>query len=64
VPKDEKHGYAELMNHNLEWSKQGSDAPLSVVLLDEWDKACFEFNQLLLQAMDDGQITLGLRRSR
>ncbi|MDP3507971.1 MAG: AAA family ATPase [Candidatus Melainabacteria bacterium] len=59
VPKDEKHGYAELMNHNLEWSKQGSDAPLSVVLLDEWDKACFEFNQLLLQAMDDGQITLG-----
>lgn len=59
VPKDEKHGYAELMNHNLEWSKQGSDVPLSVVLLDEWDKACFEVNQLLLQAMDDGQITLG-----
>ncbi|MBP6747437.1 ATP-dependent Clp protease ATP-binding subunit [bacterium] len=59
VPKDEKHGYAEFMNHNLEWSKQGSDVPLSVVLLDEWDKACFEFNQLLLQAMDDGQITLG-----
>jgi hypothetical protein len=59
VPKDQKHGYAELMNHNLEWSKKGSEAPLSIVLLDEWDKACFDFNLLMLQAMDDGQITLG-----
>ncbi len=59
VPKDQKHGYAELMNHNLEWSKQGSEAPLTVVLLDEWDKACFDFNLLMLQAMDDGQLTLG-----
>ncbi|MBS1997171.1 MAG: ATP-dependent Clp protease ATP-binding subunit [Cyanobacteria bacterium SZAS LIN-2] len=59
VPKDQKHGYAEFMNHNLEWSKQGSDEPITVVLLDEWDKACYDFNLILLQAMDDGQITLG-----
>jgi len=59
VPADGKHGYAEFMNHNLEWSKQGSSAPLTVVLLDEWDKACYDFNLILLQIMDDGRLTLG-----
>lgn len=59
VPATSKHGYAEFMNHNLEWSKKGSDAPLTVVLLDEWEKACYEMNLLLLQIMDDGFLTLG-----
>lgn len=59
VPATTKHGYAEFMNHNLEWSKKGSDAPVTVVLLDEWEKACYELNLLLLQIMDDGFLTLG-----
>lgn len=59
VPADKKHGYAEFMNHNLNWSRKGSDVPIHVVLLDEWEKACYELNLLLLQIMDDGFLTLG-----
>jgi hypothetical protein len=59
VPVDKKHGYAEFMNHNLIWSRKGSEVPITVVLLDEWEKACYELNLLLLQIMDDGFMTLG-----
>lgn len=59
VPADQKHDYAEFMNHNLEWSKQGSGVPISIVLLDELDKACREVFLLLLGIMDHGKLTLG-----
>lgn len=59
VPADQKHDYAEFMNHNLEWSKKGSGVPISIVLLDELDKACREVFLLLLGIMDHGKLTLG-----
>jgi hypothetical protein len=59
VPEDKKHGYAEFTNHNLRWARKGSSEPITVVLLDEWEKACYEMNLLLLQIMDDGFLTNG-----
>ncbi|MBK8224557.1 MAG: ATP-dependent Clp protease ATP-binding subunit [Candidatus Obscuribacter sp.] len=59
VAKDVKHDYAEFTNHNLEWSKRGSTVPVSIVLLDELDKACAEVFLLLLGIMDHGKLTLG-----
>lgn len=59
VPKDQKHDYAEFTNHNLEWSKKGSTAPVSIVLLDELDKAHADVFLMLLGIMDHGKLTLG-----
>lgn len=59
VAADQKHDYAEFMNHNLEWSKKGSNSPISIVLLDELDKACREVFLILLGIMDHGKLTLG-----
>ncbi|MBK9204928.1 MAG: ATP-dependent Clp protease ATP-binding subunit [Candidatus Obscuribacter sp.] len=59
VSADQKHDYAEFTNHNLEYFKRGSDVPVSIVLLDELDKACAEVFLILLGIMDHGKLTLG-----
>jgi len=59
VSADQKHDYAEFTNHNLEYFKRGSDVPISIVLLDELDKACAEVFLILLGIMDHGKLTLG-----
>lgn len=49
----------ELNNHNLAWSRKGSNCPITIVLVDEWDKACLEFNNIMLSILRDGYYTLG-----
>lgn len=56
---DEKDQMCELNNHNLAWSRKGSKCPITVVLVDEWDKACLEFNNIMLSILRDGYYTLG-----
>lgn len=55
---DEKDPYAELSQHNLEWSRRGSRCPISIILVDEWEKACWEFNRIFLGIMDRAKRTL------
>jgi ATP-dependent Clp protease ATP-binding subunit ClpC len=55
---DEKDPYAELSQHNLEWSRRGSQCPISIILVDEWEKACWEFNRIFLGIMDRAKRTL------
>lgn len=56
---DEKDSMCELNNHNLAWSRRGSKCPITIVLVDEWDKACLEFNNIMLSILRDGYYTLG-----
>jgi len=56
---DEKDSMCELNNHNLAWSRRGSKCPITIVLVDEWDKACLEFNNIMLSVLRDGYYTLG-----
>jgi len=56
---DEKDSMCELNNHNLTWSRRGSKCPITIVLVDEWDKACLEFNNIMLSILRDGYYTLG-----
>lgn len=56
---DEKDTMCELNNHNLAWSRKGSKCPITIVLVDEWDKACLEFNNIMLSILRDGYYTLG-----
>jgi hypothetical protein len=56
---DEKDQMCELNNHNLAWSRKGSSCPITIVLVDEWDKACLEFNNIMLSILRDGYYTLG-----
>ncbi len=56
---DEKDQMCELNNHNLVWSRKGSKCPITIVLVDEWDKACLEFNNIMLSILRDGYYTLG-----
>jgi hypothetical protein len=56
---DEKDTYAELSTHNLKWSRKGSDSPITIILVDEWEKACKEFNRVFLRIMDKAKGTLG-----
>jgi len=55
----ERDSYAQLSQHNLTQSRLGSKAPVTVVLIDEWEKACIEFNEILLSIFRDGKYTLG-----
>lgn len=60
APKpNEKDSYAEFSQHNLTRSRLGSKAKVTVVLIDEWEKACIEFNEILLSIFRDGKYTLG-----
>jgi len=56
---DEVDGYAQLSQHNLTRSRLGSKTPVTVVLIDEWEKACKEFNEILLSIFRTGRYTLG-----
>ncbi|MBP9092142.1 ATP-dependent Clp protease ATP-binding subunit [bacterium] len=56
---DEIDSYAQFSQHNLTRSRLGSKAPVTVVLIDEWEKACREFNEILLSIFRDGSYTLG-----
>jgi hypothetical protein len=56
---DEKDTSCELNNHNLEFSRRGSKSPVNIVLVDEWDKACLEFNNIMLSILRTGKYTLG-----
>lgn len=56
---DEKDTMCELNQHNLDWSRKGSKSPFTVVLVDEWDKACKDFNDVMLSILRDGVYTLG-----
>ena len=56
---DEKDPMCEFNNHNLAYSRKGSANPVSVVLIDEWDKACKEFNNIMLSILRTGKYTLG-----
>lgn len=56
---DEKDPMCELNNHNLVWSRKGSKCPFTIILVDEWDKACLEFNNIMLSILRDGYYTLG-----
>lgn len=56
---DEKDTMCELNQHNLNWSRKGSKSPFTVVLVDEWDKACKDFNDVMLSILRDGVYTLG-----
>ncbi len=56
---DEKDPMCELNNHNLVWSRKGSKCPVTIILVDEWDKACLEFNNIMLSILRDGTYTLG-----
>ncbi|MFA7340753.1 MAG: AAA family ATPase [Candidatus Obscuribacterales bacterium] len=51
--------YAQFSQHNLTRSRLGSKAPVTVVLIDEWEKACGEFNEILLSIFRNGNYTLG-----
>ncbi|HEY9754197.1 MAG TPA: AAA family ATPase [Oculatellaceae cyanobacterium] len=57
----EKDAYAEFSQHNLNRSRIGSktNSPVIVVLIDEWEKGCYEFNNILLSIFRDGKYTLG-----
>jgi hypothetical protein len=55
---NEKEPYAELSMHNLEYSKLGSSVDLVFILVDEWEKACKEFSQLMLQILREGRLKL------
>lgn len=57
--EDEKDTMCTLNNHNLKWSRKGSKSPVTIVLVDEWDKACLEFNNIMLSILRDGKYTLG-----
>jgi len=56
---DQIDSYAQFSQHNLTRARHGSKAPVTVVLIDEWDKACLEFNEVLLSIFRDGIYTLG-----
>lgn len=56
---DEKDTSCELNNHNLAFSRRGSKSPINIVLVDEWDKACLEFNNIMLSILRTGKYTLG-----
>jgi len=56
---DEKDTMCELNNHNLAFSRRGSKNPINIVLVDEWDKACLEFNNIMLSILRTGKYTLG-----
>ncbi len=56
---DEVDAYAQLSQHNLTRSRLGSKTPVTVVLIDEWEKACREFNEILLSIFRTGRYTLG-----
>jgi MoxR-like ATPase len=51
--------YALFSQHNLNRSRMGSKCPYVIVLLDEWEKACKEFNNIMLGIMRDGMLILG-----
>jgi hypothetical protein len=55
----EKDDYAEFSQHNLNRSRMGSKSNVTIVLIDEWDKACKEFNNILLSIFREGRYTLG-----
>lgn len=57
----EKDPYAEFSQHNLNRSRIGSktNSPVIVVLIDEWEKGCYEFNNIMLSIFRDGKYTLG-----
>jgi hypothetical protein len=58
--ENQKDAYAEFAPHNLfKWARRGSKAPFTFILVDEWEKACWEFNNLLLSIFDDGTCNLG-----
>lgn len=69
APKDmggasefEKDPYAEFAPHNLfKYARRGSNSglPITIVLIDEWEKACVEFNNAILSILDNGKLTLG-----
>ncbi|CAN5561416.1 hypothetical protein BH11CYA1_BH11CYA1_25840 [soil metagenome] len=60
APKDnEVDTYAQFSQHNLTRSRMGSISPVTVVLIDEWEKACTEFNEILLSIFRNGTYTLG-----
>lgn len=55
-----KDPYAEFSPHNLfKYGRRGSKTPVTVVLIDEWEKACPEFNNVVLAILDNGKLTLG-----
>jgi hypothetical protein len=55
-----KDPYAEFSPHNLfKYGRRGSKTPVTVVLIDEWEKACAEFNNVMLAILDNGKLTLG-----
>ncbi|CAM5998883.1 unnamed protein product [Sphagnum balticum] len=51
--------YAALSQHNLNRSRMGSQSNVTIVLIDEWDKVCKEFNEILLSIFREGRYTLG-----
>ena len=55
---DEKDDVAELSNHNLTRSRMGSKSEVTIILVDEWEKACREFNRVMLRILDKGKLTL------
>lgn len=55
-----KDPYAEFSQHNLfRYARRGSTEKITIVLIDEWEKACIEFNNVLLAILDSGKLTLG-----
>lgn len=60
APKaDQIDSYAQFSQHNLTRSRLGSKTPVTVVLIDEWEKACREFNEIMLSIFRTGKYTLG-----
>lgn len=55
----ERDSYAQFSQHNLTQSRLGSKVPVTIILVDEWEKACKEFNEILLSIFRDGRYTLG-----
>jgi MoxR-like ATPase len=57
----EKDAYAEFSEHNLKRSRinSKSKSSVTVVLIDEWEKGCYEFNNIMLSIFRDGKYTLG-----
>lgn len=56
----DKDNYSEISPHNIDkFSRRGSKNPVTVLLIDEWEKGHPDFQNLLLSVIRDGKVTLG-----
>ncbi|MBX9879765.1 MAG: AAA family ATPase [Candidatus Obscuribacterales bacterium] len=59
IPEGVMDTSALLSSHNLITSRKGSSANVTIVLIDEIEKACTEFFQLFLSILDVANATMG-----